>query len=184
MTKSKADEVLKRIERMSSKRYLPIIGPDRGRILVNLIRRFRPKRVLEVGTLVGYSTILMAKELEVDAEITTIEIDEDEAKVAEDNISKAMVKPKVEVLIGDALDIIPNLKGKYDLVFLDASKEECLDYLKLVEDKLHRGSVVVADNATSHAMRDYLKYVRKTGKYESQFIPVGWDGVEVSIKTC
>jgi len=87
----------------------------------------------------------------------------------------AGIKPKVEVLVGDALKLIGELEGEFDMVFLDANKREYLEYLKLVEDKLHKGSVVVVDNAGSFAdlMKDYLDYVRKSGKYDSRFIPVG-----------
>ena len=75
---SKADEVLRAIEKNAWRRYFPIIGPEKGKILVDVIREINPKRILEVGTLVGYSTIMMAKELESDAEIITVEVDKDE----------------------------------------------------------------------------------------------------------
>jgi len=181
---SKAGEVLRRIEEKTGRRYLPIIGPERGRILVDLIRRFKPKRILEVGTFIGYSTILMGKELGDGSEIITIEIDEEEAEQARENIREAAIKPKTKVLTGDALKVIPWLEGRFDMVFLDAAKSQYLDYLRLVEDKLHRGSVVVADNAgfASYSMRNYLDYVRNSGRYESQFISTKWDGIEVSIK--
>lgn len=169
---------------MAEEQFLPIVGPEKGKILIDAIRRAKPKRVLEVGTLIGYSAILMGKELDGDAEIITIEIDKDEADVAEKNIRESRIKPQVTVMIGDALEVISKLEGKFDFVFLDATKNEYLDYLKLVEDKLHPGSIVAADNAGIFAssMKDYLDYVRKSGKYKSQFTAVGKDGVEVSIK--
>ena len=169
---------------MTWRRWLPTIGPEKGRILVDLIRRNNPKRVLEVGTLVGYSAILMGRELGSDAEFITIEIDEDEAEEARENIAKAGIKARVEVLVGDALKVLPKIDGPFDFVFLDAEKDEYLEYLKLVEPKIHRGTVIVADNAgaSAWAMRDYLNYVRNSGRYESRFIKVGWDGMEVSIK--
>jgi len=181
---SKADEVLRRIEENAERRYLPIIGRERGRILVELVRRFKPKRILEVGTFIGYSTILMGKELGGGSEIITIEIDEEEAEQARENMRDAAIKPKIMVLTGDALRVIPSLEGRFDMVFLDAAKSQYLDYLRLVEDKLHRGSVVVADNAGfhSHSMRNYLDYVRNSGRYESWFISTKWDGIEVSLK--
>lgn len=184
MDSRKADEVLRRIEERAERRYLPIIGPDRGRILVDLVRRFKPERVLEVGTFIGYSTILMGKELEDGSEIVTIEIDSEEVELARENIRNAEIKPVVRTLTGDALKIIPRLDGRFDMVFLDAAKHQYLDYLRLMEDKLHEGSVVVADNAGSfsYSMRDYLDYVRNSGRYESKFISVNWDGMEVSIR--
>ena len=184
MISNKANEVLKSIEQLAKKEFLPIIGPDKGQVLVDVIRKSNPKRVLEVGTLIGYSAILIAKELGDDAEIITIEIDEDEAEIARKNLRRAEVKPRVEVVVGNALDVIPKLNGEFDMVFLDASKNEYIDYLKLVEDKLKKGGVVAADNAGIFAssMRDFLRYVRKSGKYESRFVSMGEDGVEISFK--
>lgn len=181
---SKAEEVLRRIEGKAERRYLPIIGPDRGRILVDLVRRFKPKRILEVGTFIGYSTILMGKELGAGSEIITIEIDREEAEQARENIREAAIKPTTSVMTGDALKVIPRIEGRFDMVFLDAGKSEYLDYLRLVEEKLHRGGMVVADNAgfSSYSMRNYLDYVRNSGRYESRFISTKWDGIEVSIK--
>jgi len=180
----KADEVLRRIEKDAQRTYLPIMGRDRGRVLAEIVRKTKPKRILEVGTLVGYSTIIIAREIGADAEIVTIEIDEEVAEIARKNIEEAEIKPRVEVLIGDALQVIPKVNGKFDMVFLDADKGEYLDCLRLVEDKLRSGSVIVADNAGAYAysMRRYLDYVRKSGRYESQFMPVGRDGLEVSTK--
>lgn len=181
---SKANEVLRSIERSAWRRYFPIIGPEKGKILVDVIHEIKPKRILEVGTLVGYSTITMAKELESDAEIITVEIDEDEAELAEENIGKAEVKPTVRVLVGDALDILPELNGIFDMAFIDADKSEYLDYLRSIEDKMYNGSVIVADNTdiSTHSMRKYLDYVRNSGKYESQAMQANWGKMEVSVK--
>lgn len=153
--------------------------------MARLVSQFNPKRVLEVGTLIGYSTILIGRELRSDSEIISIEIDGEEAEAARRNIRKAAIKPKVQVIVGDAAEVIPKLQGKFDLVFLDGHKGEYLKHLKLVEGKMHRGSVVVADNAGAYAylMRNYLDYVRNSGRYKSWFIQVGNDGLEVSIKT-
>jgi len=179
-----AEETLRRIEQSAGKRYLPIIGPEKGRLLGDIIAKHKPRRVLEVGTLVGYSTIQMGKTLGGDAEIVTIEVDRDEAEAARENIRASEIRPKVTVVNGDALDVIPSLAGTFDLVFLDAEKRQYLAYLRLVEDRLGEGSVVVADNAgfSSRAMRDYLEYVRGSGRYSSEYVSVGWDGVEVSVK--
>ena len=184
MASTKANEVLRRIERTAERRYLPIMGPNRGRVLADLVRNFKPKRILEIGTLVGYSAILMGKELDSDAEIVTIEIDKSEVEMAKKNIRDAEIKPVVKVLVGEASEVIPRLDGTFDMVFLDEAKWEYLDHLRLIENKLHMGSVVVADNAGAYAysMRDYLDYVRGSGRYDSRLIRAGRDGLEVSTK--
>ncbi len=181
---TKANDVLKEIEAMAEQEFLPIIGPRKGKILAEAIRKAKPKHVLEVGTLIGYSAILIAKELDRDAEITTIEMHASEAKAAEENIRRAEIQPKVRVIVGDAVKVIPTLKDCYDAVFIDAEKTEYYEYLKLIERSLYEGSVVVADNAGIFAdqMLDYLDYVKNSGCYMSSFHRVGEDGVEVSVK--
>ncbi|MFH0849927.1 MAG: O-methyltransferase, partial [Candidatus Bathyarchaeota archaeon] len=178
------EDTLRKIEQSAGRRYLPIIGREKGRLLGEIVAEHKPRRVLEVGTLVGYSTIQMGKMLGGDAEIVTIEVDRDEAEAARENIRASGIRPMVTVVTGDALDIIPTLEGTFDLVFLDAAKHQYLSYLRLVEERLVAGAVVVADNAgfSSRAMRDYLEYVRGSGRYSSQCIPVGWDGIEISVK--
>jgi len=184
MEHSKAEQVLRRIEGSRRRWYLPIIGREKGTVLADVVRRFKPKRILEVGTLVGYSAILMGREMADDAELITIEIDEDEAESARENIREAGLGASIRVLVGDALELIPTVNGEIDMVFLDAAKHEYLNYLMLVEDRLHTGSVVVADNVGSfhRSMGGYLDYVRNSGKYDSEHKLVGWDGVEISVK--
>jgi len=184
MAKNKVDQILREIEKMAEKDFLPIVGPHKGQVLVEVIRKIKPKRILEIGTLIGYSAILMGKVLDSGVHIITIEIHRDEAAMAKDNVRKAGIKPTVDVLVGDAIEILPKLEGVFDLVFIDADKTEYIDYIKLVEDKLHKESVVVADNAGIFAdeMREYLDYIRNSGKYDSRYIPVGEDGLEVSTR--
>ena len=181
---SSADEVLRLIEKASEKDFLPIIGPFKGKFLVEEVRKAKPQRVLEVGTLIGYSAILMGKEMDAKAEIITIEIHRDEAELAGQNIVRANISAKVQIVNGNALQVIPFLKGPFDFAFIDAEKNEYYQYLKLAEDKLRKGAVVFADNAGIFAdqMGDYLDYVRNSGKYHSRFIQVGKDGVEISVK--
>jgi len=126
----------------------------------------------------------MAKELDSEAHLTTIEIHEDEVKMARENIEKAQVSATVEVTTGNATEVIPMLQGPFDMVFIDAEKSEYMEYLRLVEAKLHKGSVVVADNAGIFAdeMKDYLDYVRSSGKYSSKYVSFGEDGVEISVR--
>ena len=178
------EEILRENEKMTQKEFLPIVGPRKGQVLAKIIHKTKPKRVLEIGTLIGYSAILMAKELESEAHLITIEIHVDEAKKARENIRRAEIRATIDVIVGDAIKVVPKLKDEFDMVFIDAEKSEYRDYLRLVEDKLHKGSVIVADNAGifAHEMRDYLDYVRNSGKYSSRYVPVGEDGLEVSVR--
>ena len=172
------------IEQASEKNFLPIIGPFKGKILAEEVRKARPRHVLEVGTLIGYSAILMGKELDNKAEIVTIEIHRNEAELAGKNIVRANIQARVKIVTGDALQVISTLMGQFDFAFIDTEKSEYFQYLTLAEDKLLKGAVVFADNAGIFAdqMSDYLDYVRNSGKYQSRFVQVGEDGVEISVR--
>jgi predicted O-methyltransferase YrrM len=114
----------------------------------------------------------------------TIEVKPKSARLAEENIRRAGLADKIELRVGDALTVTPRLNGKFDMGFLDASKDEYVKYLRLSEKKLERGDVVLVDNVKTRApeMRDYLDYVRNSGRYRSEYIDVGFDGVEISTK--
>ena len=131
--------------------------------------------------------------LHEDRKVVTIEIDRSIADIARKNVAAAGLSEKINVIVGDALEVIPKLDWKFDLLFLDAAKSEYLTYLKLAEDKaLKRGAVIVADNVevSKNEMLDYLKYVRSSGGiYKSEtiettleFTPNVRDAIEVSIK--
>jgi predicted O-methyltransferase YrrM len=190
-------QVLKSLERMGEKEFVPSIGPVKGKILAKIIRKHKAKTALEIGTLFGYSAILIASLLPNDgsrkkAVVTTIEIDKKIASVAMKNVQKAGLSDKIDIMIGDAIETIPKLDQKFDLLFLDAAKDEYLRYLKLAEQKnLHKGSIVVADNVgvSEMQMLDYLEYVRNSGFYRSktietelEFTPGVKDAIEMSIK--
>jgi len=179
---SPADEVLRRIESLAYRRYLPIIGYRKARILTEVVSSLKPVRVLEVGTCVGYSAIVMAMAMPEGGELITVEYDEEEARAARQFFKEAQLKVSMTVLTGDALLILGQLDGVFDLVFLDAEKNEYFKYLKLIEDKLRKGGVVVADNAgySRYSMRDYLEYVRNSGRFKSSIVSVGGDGMEIS----
>jgi predicted O-methyltransferase YrrM len=183
-TLTSADLVLSQIEKLSEKHFLPIVGASKGQILSKQVRKAKPHHILEAGTLIGYSAILMGRELDENAQIATIEIHQDEAKLAEKNIQRANIPPKITIITGDAKTIIPTLKGSFDFVFIDAEKNEYFQYLKLAEPKLQKGTVIVADNAGIFAeqMKDYLDYMRNSGKYQSRYVKVGGDGLEISFK--
>jgi predicted O-methyltransferase YrrM len=179
MTKSKDDQIpniLRELEQLAKKEHLPSIGPIKGKIISEIIKKYKPTTILEIGTLHGYSAILMTDLLldyYHDAKLITIEIEKNLADIARKNIGKAGLAHKIEVVCGNALDVIPTLTAyKFDLIFLDAVKSEYLQYLKLIEvnELMKKGSVVIADNVLlyENEMKDYLEYVRNSGRYESQ----------------
>jgi predicted O-methyltransferase YrrM len=174
--------VLRKIEKLSVSAPLPIIGPQKGQLLIDVIDTYKPKQVLEVGTLVGYSALLIANSLPEDGKVTCMEINEEVARAAEENITIAGLDKKIEIIIGDAKRTITKLTGKYQMLFVDAAKEEYLDYLKAAEPKLSPGAVIVADNVKifKDTLADYLKYVRNDKKYKSQIYDFGYDAMEVS----
>jgi predicted O-methyltransferase YrrM len=165
--------ILRELERTAKKEHLPSIGPLKGRIISDIVKKYRPASILEIGTLHGYSAILMGNLLpDDDGKLITIEIDRDLANIATKNIEKAGLSGKIKVICNDAIDVIPTLSGyKFDLVFLDAIKTQYLHYLRLLEGKnlLKEESIVVADNVILYEseMKDYLGYVRNSGDYRS-----------------
>jgi predicted O-methyltransferase YrrM len=191
--KEETHKVLKRLESMSEREFLPSIGPIKGKIISDVIQDYGPKNILEIGTLHGYSSILMGGLLPDDntGKVITIEKDKENVKIARKNIEDAALANKVNVLSGSALEIVPKLQENFDMVFLDAAKEEYLKYLKLVEKNLKKNAVVVADNVGifEKSMSDYLEYVRNSGRYKSKTIQTELefnedvkDAIEVSIK--
>ena len=185
------DDVLKEIERIAPAQALPIIGPKRGEFLDEVLRENRPSTILEVGTLVGYSAIRMGRHLKKGQKITCVELSEGMARVARSNFKRAGLNGIIEVVVGDAREVLPKLGGNLDMAFFDAVKEDYLDYLKSIEWRLHEGSVIVADNVKSHAaeVAPYLEYVRNSGRYSSTYKEAQanygageGDAVEISVK--
>lgn len=172
-TNEKTRSTLKELEQISKTENLPSIGPIKGKIVSDIIRNYGPTSILEVGTLHGYSAILMGDLLPDDGKLITIEINKNLADIARKNIHRAELSKRIEVICGNALKIIPTLNTyKFDLVFLDAIKSEYLQYLKQLEANklIKKNAVVVADNVKlyENEMTDYLVYVRNTGLYKSQ----------------
>jgi predicted O-methyltransferase YrrM len=200
-------KILAEIEETARKEYLPSIGPIKGKIIEDVIEEYKPKKALEIGTLHGYSAILITNIIlggEYDNEnfnsersstepiLISVEKDQKIANIARKNIEKARLSEKIQVINGDALEIIPRLKSDFNMIFLDATKSEYLKYLQLIEkyNLLTKRAVVVADNVLiyENEMKDYLDYVRNSGKYISrttetslEFTKNVKDALEVSI---
>ncbi|TMI23561.1 O-methyltransferase [Candidatus Bathyarchaeota archaeon] len=167
-----ADIVLKEIEAIGERSFIPSIGPVKGKILAEIVKKTKPKRILEVGALYGYSAILMAKNSPPRVEIVSVEKDPEHVRIATKNIKRANMEEKITMVEGDGRTELQKLSGSFDFVFLDAEKTQYLAYLKAVEKNLDKGSVIVADNVGifEDQMQDYLEYVRKKGPYKSRTV--------------
>ena len=160
------------------------ISADTGQFFNILARISKAKNILEVGTSNGYSTIWLAEAAKQNkGRVTTIEIAEHKVKMAGENFKRAKLDKTIKIVHGDALKEIPKLKGKFDLLFLDAIKEDYINYFKLAYPKLAKGAVIAADNAIMFEkyMKDYLSYVRNHRNMRSVLMPIG-SGVEFSLK--
>lgn len=143
------DEVLKELDRETNLKVLGarmLSGHLQGQVLSMLSKMIQPKTILEIGTFTGYSAICLAKGLPENGKLITIEMDDELEEFASKYFTKAGIQHKIEQLIGAALDIIPTLNEKFDLVFMDADKREYVSYYNQVFDKLQSGGYIIADN--------------------------------------
>ena len=184
----KASDVLYDLEIRNRKpgSRLWAIPPITGRFLWILVRAMRAKNVLEIGASSGYSGTWIAKALEWDEEdggkLTTIEMDPEKVKMARDTYVMAGVSDRVEIIHGDALEVLPTLDEMYDLVFLDCDKEFYLELSEPVLWRLRRGGLLIADNVVSHAevLKLYTEFMQNHPSLASLTIPIG-SGEEMSM---
>ena len=147
------------------------VSPTQGKFLYVLAAAMRAKRILEIGTLAGYSTIWMGRALPDDGSLVTLEVDPAHAEVARKNLAAAGLTDKVEILVGPALDTLPELEGPFDLVFVDADKVNSPEYVRLslgltkpgaviiVDNLVRSGDILNADNPDAAAMREVVDLV-------------------------
>ena len=157
------EAVLRQQEKLNKKEDYSIIDRRTGELIHALVEAKNPKNVLEIGTSIGYSSIWIASALKK-GKLTTIERWDERAELAKKFFKKA--KLKVNLIEGEALEIIPKLKTKFDVVFLDATKSEYLKYLKKV--KLNKNALIIADNILypkdiAAKLKDFMNYVNKKG---------------------
>ena len=173
-----------------------VSGHLQGRVLKMLVRMCRPQRILEIGTYTGYATICLAEGLPDDGEIHTIEIDDELEDFIKEQFDKTDLKDKIRLHIGDALDIIPQLDGCFDLVFIDADKRLYSQYYDLVFDKLRPGGIILADNTlwdgkvleTPHpsdkqtiGIQKFNEKIKNDGRIEKVILPLR-DGLTIIYK--
>ncbi|MDE6905856.1 MAG: O-methyltransferase [Lachnospiraceae bacterium] len=192
--------LLEEIEREALEAYVPVIRREMQQFLKWLLTLKKPEKILEIGTAVGFSALLMAEYNPVACEIITIENYEKRIPIARENFKRAGREETITLLQGDAQDILPELKENYDFIFMDGAKGQYISFLPMVLQRLKPGGVLVSDNVlqegdiiesrfavtrrnrTIHKrMREYLYEITHNKYLVTAVLPLG-DGITVSTK--
>lgn len=157
-------KMLDKIKQKALEDNIPIIMDDTLKVMRNYLKEKRPKRILEIGTAVGYSAICFTEFLDEDGIIDTIERDSERVEEARNNIKKAEVEEKINIYEGDAVEILPTLNEKYDAVFIDAAKGKYPFFLSEALRMLAPEGIIFADNILykGYVMSDYNKHKQRT----------------------
>ena len=157
-------EYLKEIEKYGRENKIPILLDDSLEFIENILKDLKPKRILEIGTAIGFSALCFSKFLPDEGRIDTIEIESLRVEQAEANIEKVGVQDKIRVMEGDALDILPYLQEKYDFVFIDAAKGKYNEFFEHALRLCKKGGYIIADNVLykGMVMSDYNKHKQRT----------------------
>lgn len=175
---------------------VPIIMDDTLEVVAKILTEIKPNKILEIGTAVGYSAICFSEYLQENGKIDTIERDAERVKEARENIKRAEVEDKINIYEGDAVEILPTLNDKYDVVFIDAAKGKYPFFLNQALRMIRQGGVIIADNVLykGYVMSDYNKHKQRTAvrnlreyiaqttnnaKLETKILEVG-DGLAIS----
>lgn len=155
---------LKKIKEKALEDKIPIIMDDTLEVIDKILKDRKPSKILEIGTAVGYSAICFSEYLDGDGYIDTIEREEDRVSQARENIKKAEVGDKINILFGDAVEILPTLNKRYDVVFIDAAKGKYPFFLKEALRMLSEDGIIIADNVLykGYVMSDYNKHKQRT----------------------
>lgn len=190
-------DLFKEIEEYAAEYSVPIINKISSSLLIDIVKTKQPKSILEIGTAIGYSALLMAHYMPPDGKIITIEQDAARIDIAYDYIARAGRTEQIQLLDGDASNILLQLEGTYDMVFIDAAKAQYLDYLSKIIDNLDIGAVVIADNVLFRGMvmseqpplrryktivkrlKEYLDFVNTDPRFSTTIYHEG-DGVAIS----
>ncbi len=157
-------ELLDEIEKYGRDNKIPILLDDSLEFVSNILKEIRPNRVLEIGTAIGFSSICFSKYLAEGGRIDTIEIEPLRVEQALENIKRVGVEEKIRVLEGDALDILPYLNEKYDVIFIDASKGKYVEFFGHALRLCKVGGYIIADNVLykGMVMSDYNRHKQRT----------------------
>ena len=179
---------------------VPIIRKEMGNLLKVLLLLKQPQKILEVGKAVGYSSILMSENMPQNCRITTIENYEKRIPVAKNNFKRAGKEEVITLLEGDAMDILKELDGTYDFIFMDAAKGQYINFLPELLRLMPAGGLLISDNVlqegdivesrygvtrrnrTIHTrMREYIYTLTHAEQLETSIVPIG-DGITLSVK--
>ncbi|MGB8509119.1 MAG: O-methyltransferase [Pyrinomonadaceae bacterium] len=190
--------LLEEMETYAAEHRVPIADREVARFLEITARASGARRVLEIGMAIGYSVIHLARALPPDGEVVTIEPDDEMIRLSEGYLTRAGLRERVRIERGRALDVLPNMRETFDILFLDALKEEYGDYLELALPLLRVGGIVIADNllwggqvageirspdqtSSTQALREFnLKFI-KHPQLLAEVLPVG-DGLGYAVK--
>lgn len=191
--------LLDRIEQEAIESYVPIIRKEMQNLLKVILAMKQPKNILEVGSAIGFSAILMGQYTNADCRITTIEKYEKRIPIAKENFKRADMEKRITLLEGDALEVMARLSEQYDVIFMDAAKGQYINFLPQVRRLLANGGILISDNVlqdgdiiesryavtrrkrTIHArMREYLYELTHSNDFETTILPIG-DGVTISV---
>ena len=155
---------LAKIKKSALERYIPIIMDETLEVIDRYLKESKPKKILEIGTAVGYSAMCFSEYLQDEGKIDTIERDEERIEEAKKNIKKVGVEEKINILEGDAVEILPNINEKYDMIFIDAAKGKYPFFLKEALRLLSANGIIFADNILykGYVMSDYNKHKQRT----------------------
>lgn len=190
--------VIRKIKEYALKNNVPIMVDDGIDFLTTFIIKHQVKNILEIGTAIGYSAIMMCL-CSPGVTVTTIERDEKRYMEALKNIKELKLEDKITLIYNDALNV--RLSEKYDLIFIDAAKAQSIKFFELFEKNLNSGGAIITDNLSFHGLvnkgeeeiksrnvralvrkiKDYVEFLKNNGKYTTEFFDVG-DGISVSIK--
>ena len=187
---------LEKIKQKALNEHIPIIMDDTLEVIAKILTEKRPKRILEIGAAVGYSAMCFSKYLAEDGLIDTIERDEERIEEAKQNFKKVEVENKINLYEGDAVEILPTLNEKYDVVFIDAAKGKYPFFLKEALRMLKQDGIIFADNilykgyvmsdynqhkqrTAVRNLREYIKETTENPNLETEILEVG-DGLAIS----
>ncbi len=190
------EEKLKVIKEKALEEHIPIIMDDTLEVIDTYLKEMKPKRILEIGTAVGYSAICFSKYLAEDGIIDTIERDEERIAEAKANIKEMELDNKINIYEGDAVEILPTLNNKYDAVFIDAAKGKYTFFLEQSLRMLDKKGIIFADNilykgyvlsdynkhkqrTAVRNLREYIKQTTENEKLETEILEVG-DGLAIT----